>query len=73
LELELRDQPQISVRALKTSLGVDLTIQVELYKHRAESTSVRILQLGPQSTVLLGRKELPQYGPKNISTYITLS
>ena len=29
-------------RALKTGLGVNLTIQVELYKHRAELTSVLI-------------------------------
>jgi len=63
----------MSVRALKTSLRVDIKIQVELYKHRAESTSVGIFRSGPQSTVLLGRKEPPQYGPKNISTYITLS
>lgn len=50
----------MSVRALKTSLGVDLTIQTELYKHRPESTGAGIFQLGPQSTVLLGGKESPQ-------------
>ena len=42
----------MSVRALKTNLGVDLTIQAELYKHRAESTGVGIFQLGPQSIVV---------------------